>query len=209
MARLPDFDWPQSRHPWRAVRPSGSCASCRLRRPGTRILSDCACHPWRGFRTSIGPSPAIPGGPFGPQEAALPVGCADRVRAFCQIAHAIHGAASGLRLAPVPPSLAGRSALRKLRFLSAAPTGYAHSVRLRMPSMARLPDFDWPQSRHPWRAVRPSGSCASCRLRRPGLTPSDTELFCVLRRRRFLCRRKVRCPGRRRLRRAGRRYGRR
>jgi len=31
--------------------------------------------------------------------------------------------------------------------------------------------FDEPQPCHPWQAVHPSGSCASRRLRRPGLTP--------------------------------------
>jgi len=30
--------------------------------------------------------------------------------------------------------------------------------------------FYKPRSCHPWQAVLPSGSCASCRLCRPGLT---------------------------------------
>ncbi len=49
LAQVFGFDNPQSRHPWRAVRPSESCAFCRLRRPGACILMDCACHPWRKF----------------------------------------------------------------------------------------------------------------------------------------------------------------
>ncbi len=49
------------------------------------------------------PSLAIHGEPFGPQEAALLVGCADRLLAFCQIVHAVPGASV---LASTTPSLA-------------------------------------------------------------------------------------------------------
>ncbi len=128
----------------------------------------CACHPWREIVDFEWPQPRHPVGSFGPQEAALLVGCADRTSpmprmppkpptrqrltsveshllpfgggsggcyersgghyrgvgcAVCWCVHAIPGAGLLTSIGPSPDILSGRSVLKKLRFLSAAPTG--------------------------------------------------------------------------------------
>ena len=72
-----------------------------------------------------------------------------------------------LRSPPVSPSMASRSALRKLRFLSAAPTG-PH------PSMALVLWLRVPPAPTSYRVFRPSKSFAFCRLHRSDLTYSKS-----------------------------------
>ena len=116
----------------------------------------CACHPWRDCIDFDWPQSRHPVEPFGPQEALLLVGCADR-------ASPIHGgtvlASTGPSLASpatehssvslgtaheatlrkrLPSPLASRSALKKRCFLSAAPTGCVHPDWMCMPSLAGL-----------------------------------------------------------------------
>ena len=95
--------------------------------------------PGAGALTPTGPGLAIHGKSFGPQEAALLVGCADRAACILQdcACHPWRGCIGS----------------------------------------------DWPRPCHPWQVVRPSRSCASCRLRRPGLTQPPGREWSVPRRR--------------------------
>ncbi len=104
------FSNPQSRHPCRAVRPSKSFAFCRLRRSGLT-------HPWRDPIGFSNPQSRRPG-----------------LRAQLGCARTAHEAALRKRLSS---PLSSRSALKKLRFLSALPTGCLHSAGSCMPSLAR------------------------------------------------------------------------
>ena len=67
---------------------------------GECILISRACHPWRDCIDFDLPQSRHPVEPFDPQEAALLVGCADRVTAFWVRVLAIHGATMSTSINP-------------------------------------------------------------------------------------------------------------
>ncbi len=152
---------------------------------------------------STGPGLAIHGKAFRLSKAALLIGCADQPSP-------IHGAALLASIGPSldihvepfvrPPSTArwrsvcARScasqtlalAPRKaMLFVCFADRATCILARCACHPWRGASGFDWSQSRHPCRAVRPSKSDAFRLLRRPGLTLPRTPAVC--------------CPGQRRL----------